>query len=135
MERITFRDLVTEIIAVRFGGRPDCRVQYENGPSVDMGNVTVPVIGYEIVYSNSEQADMAEAPFLLDEGDILITVLVKEMTGNKTAYALRDEIAELLQRRHLAGAVTQVARLLPNSHLVKGWVGYRVSVPFRHYHN
>ena len=133
-DRLMFRDAITSAVHGAFSNRTDCQVLFENGAHVDMNSSTLPVIACEIVYQSSEQADLSENPYIKDEGEILITVLVKDMTGNRLAYRLRDEAAYLLQRRPIAGAVTKVARILPNSDAVKGWVGYRTAVPFFHYH-
>ena len=134
MDRLLFRDAITERFKLKFEKRTDCRVAYENGPKVDLNTVTVPVISYEIIYENSTQADLHEQPQTLDTGSVLVNILVRDMAGNRTAYALREEVAKLLQRQHIADAVMQVGQPLPNSHAVKGWVGYRVAVPFWHYH-
>lgn len=132
--RLAFRDTVTEILHQQFSNRDDCRIMHENGHIVDLDTCTLPAIFYDIVYRTTEQADLSVNPRLKDEGEILVTVLVKELTGNRVAIQLRDEIAIALQRQELSGAITQVGRLLPNSNLVKGWTGYRVAVPFWHYH-
>ena len=134
MSRLEFRDAITERFHQKFKSRTDCVVAHENGPKVGMDTSTVPVIGYEIIYSNSEQSELSANPGTKDEGTVLVTVLVKELSGNRTAISLRDEAAVLLQRQHIAGAVLAVGKILPNSYLVKGWVGYRVAVPFWHYH-
>lgn len=134
MDRELFRDAVTTKFRDKFSKRTDCLVQYENDKHVDIGEITLPVLSYEIVYSNSEQADLNANPYIHDEGNILVTVLVREGTGTKDPIRLREECAVLLQRQYLAGAQMEVGKLLPNSHAVKGWVGYRVSVPFHHYH-
>lgn len=134
MDRELFRDAVTRKFQTKFSNRGDCQIEYENGLKIDIGEVTAPVVTYEIVYSTSLQADLSAHPLLRDEGNVLVTVLVKEGTGTKTAVRLREECATLLQRQYLAGALMAVGQLLPNSHLVKGWVGYRVSIPFQHYH-
>lgn len=133
--RLKLRDAVTEKFMNHFDGRDDCLVVYENGANVDMNHSTVPVIGFEIIYKTSEQGELAANPLLKDDGEILVTVLVKDMSGNRKAYALRDEAAELLQRQYLAGANLWVSKLLPNSYAVKGWVAYRAAVPFKHYHH
>lgn len=133
-ERLKFRDALTEKLQTAFKDRKDVRVQYENAPLVDMDTSTLPVLACEIVYRNAEQADMADVPRIRDDGEILCTVIVKEMTGNRLAIALRDEVAVLLQRQELGSARTFVGRVLPNSDLVKGWTGYRVAIPFWHYH-
>lgn len=134
MDRELFRDAVTTKFRDKFAKRQDCKVQYENEKQVDIGEITQPVIYYEIVYSNSYQADLNAEPFIKDEGNILVTILVKEGTGTKTAIRLREECAVLLQRQFLADATTAIGQMLPNSHLVKGWIGFRVSIPFQHYH-
>jgi hypothetical protein len=134
MPRLQFRDKVAEILRDAFGNRTDCRIAYENGPLTDMDGSTLPVVSCEIVYTTSEQAELAALPLLRDEGSLLITVLVKGMSGSRQAYMLRDEAATLLQRKDIEGATTSVARMLPNSNLVKGWVGYRAAIPFSHYH-
>ena len=134
MSRLAFRDAVADRFHTKFQARTDCRVAFENGPKVDMNTTTVPVIAYEIAYAESAQADLSENPRIKDEGTVLVNVMVKDMAGCRGAYTLRDEVVTLLQRQHLAGATMQVAKLLPNSHAVKGWVGYRAAVPFWHYH-
>ena len=134
MSRLKFRDAITERFHQKFKGRQDFVVAHENGPKVEMDTQTLPVIGYEIVYETSAQAELSSNLLIKDEGTVLVTVLVKDMSGNRSAIQLRDEVATLLQRQHIADAVMAVGRILPNSYLVKGWVGYRVAVPFWHYH-
>ncbi|MRN38608.1 hypothetical protein CRG49_000595 [Neisseria sp. N95_16] len=132
--RLEFRDAVARAFQGKFAKRQDIRVHHENGSNVDMNSTTVPVVAYEIVYRNSRQADLSDKPRKVDTGEILITVLVKELSGVRSAIQLRDEAAELLERSRFSGASTSMASLLPNSHAVKGWVGYRAVVPFWHYH-
>lgn len=135
MDRLAFRKDVFERLAWRFGNRDDCRVLYENGPNVDMNTSTLPVISMEISYYDSVQAEFSADPLIKDTGEILLTVLVKESSGNLKALELREELATLFQRQNLSGAMLSVAKLLPNSRLVKGWVGYRTVIPFWHYHH
>lgn len=135
MGRLAFRKDVFERLAWRFGNRDDCRVLYENGPNVDMNTSTLPVISMEISYYDSVQAEFSADPLIKDTGEILLTVLVKESSGNLKALELREELATLFQRQNLSGATLSVAKLLPNSRLVKGWVGYRTVIPFWHYHH
>ena len=133
MDRKIFRDAVTAKFRDKFSNRTDCKVQFENDKQVDMGEVTLPVIAYEIVYNDSFQADLNAQPMVLDEGNVLVTILVKEGSGTNTAIELREECAVLLQRQYLGGAQMSIGRLVPNSHLVKGWLCYRVSIHFQHY--
>lgn len=135
MDRLAFRKDVFERLAWRFGNRDDCRVLYENGPNVDMNTSTLPVISMEISYYDSVQAEFSADPLIKDTGEILLTVLVKESSGNLKALELREELTTLFQRQNLSGATLSVAKLLPNSRLVKGWVGYRTVIPFWHYHH
>lgn len=135
MDRLAFRKDVFERLAWRFGNRDDCRVLYENGPNVDMNTSTLPVISMEISYYDSVQAEFSADPLIKDTGEILLTVLVKESSGSLKALELREELATLFQRQNLSGATLSVAKLLPNSRLVKGWVGYRTVIPFWHYHH
>lgn len=132
--RLDFRDAVVERFASAFGNRQDCRAMYENGPKLDMNHLTVPVVACEIVYYGSRQAEFAENPATRDDGEILITVLVKDMGGSRAAYALRDEASGLFQRSSLGGAVLHTAAMIQNSSSVAGWVGYRAAIPFWHYH-
>ncbi|WP_274584092.1 hypothetical protein V9W64_10875 [Neisseria leonii] len=134
MNRLDFRDALTVLLRDAYRNRKDVRIHYENGPNVDMGSITVPVLSVETVYSGSFQADLSEMPRTRDNGNILITVLVRGASGSRTAVALRDEAAGLLQRKRIGGALTHTASILPNSDAVKGWVGYRAEVPFWHYH-
>nr|DAS26109.1 MAG TPA: hypothetical protein [Caudoviricetes sp.] len=135
MDRLAFRNDVFERLTWRFGNRDDCRVFYENGPNVDMNTSTLPVISMEISYIDSVQAEFSGDPLIKDVGEILLTVLVKESSGNLKALELREELTTLFQRQNLSGATLSVAKLLPNSKLVKGWVGYRTVIPFWHYHH
>ena len=132
--RLAFRDAVAERFVSVFKDRQDCRAMYENGPKLDMNRLTVPVVACEIIYHGSQQAEFAERPATRDEGEILITVLVKDMHGTRQAYSLRDEAAALFQRSNAAGAVLHTAKMLQNSSSVAGWVGYRAPIPFWHYH-
>lgn len=134
MDRLVFRDAVTELIYAHFQDRTDCRVLYENGPDIDMNTSTLPVLAYEIAYENSVQADLNRKPLIQDSGNILVTILIKSFSGNRKAVELREEAIRLLQQRELGGATLRVARLIPNSQDVKGWVGYRFTIPFWHYH-
>lgn len=134
MDRELFRDAVTLKFKNKFANRVDCKIQFENDKPVDIGEITLPVIAYELIYNTSVQADLNDKPLVLDEGNILVTILVKEGSGTKIAIRLREECAVLLQRQYLGGAQMSIGQLLPNSHLVKGWVGYRISIPFQHFH-
>lgn len=133
-DRLNFRDAVASTIHESFKSRDDVRVVHENGALVGMNQTTVPVLFYEIIYRTSGQADFSANPRRKDEGAILLTVMVKELSGVRKAISLRDEAAAVLERQNLAGGSTHMAKLLPNSNLVKGWVGYRAEVPFWHYH-
>lgn len=134
MDRELFRDAVTTKFRDKFSKRTDCLVQYENDKLIDIGKITLPVISYNIIYLDSRQADFNADPYILDEGHVLVTVLVKDSIGTLIPVRLRDECAVLMQRQYLAGAQMEIGKLLPNSYAEKGWVGYRVSVPFHHYH-
>ena len=134
MDRELFRDAVTTKFRDKFSKRTDCLVQYENDKLIDIGKITLPVISYNIIYVDSRQADFNADPYILDEGHVLVTVLVKDSIGTLIPVRLRDECAVLMQRQHLAGAQMAIGKLLPNSYAEKGWIGYRVSVPFHHYH-
>jgi len=134
MDRELFRDAVTTKFRDKFSKRTDCLVQYENDKLIDIGKITLPVISYNIIYLDSRQADFNADPYILDEGYVLVTVLVKDGIGTLIPVRLRDECAVLMQRQHLAGAQMEIGKLLPNSYAEKGWIGYRVSVPFHHYH-
>ncbi|MBI0182055.1 hypothetical protein H3V11_08900 [Snodgrassella sp. W8158] len=134
MDRELFRDAVTTKFRDKFSKRTDCLIQYENDKLIDIGKITLPVISYNIIYLDSRQADFNADPYILDEGHVLVTILVKDSVGTLIPVRLRDECAVLLQRQHLAGAQMEIGKLLPNSYAEKGWVGYRVSVPFHHYH-
>lgn len=134
MGSLAFRDAVVSKLVKWADGRQDFRLYLENGPKTDMDTEEMPVVAVQIVYSGSEQADLNAQPMIRDDGSILVTVLVKDMTGMRTGYLLRDEVAELLQRQSLGGATTRVGRKLPNSDLVKGWTGYRLAVPFWHFY-
>lgn len=134
MGSLAFRDAVVSKLVGWAEGRTDFRLYLENGPKVDMDTEELPVVAVQIVYAGSEQADLNADPLLRDDGAILVTVLVKDMTGMRTGYRLRDEAASLLQRQNLGGATTRIGRKLPNSDLVKGWTGYRVAVPFWHFY-
>lgn len=134
MDRELFRDAVTTKFRDKFSKRTDCLVQYENDKLIDIGKITLPVISYNIIYLDSRQADFNADPYILDDGHVLVTVLVKDSIGTLIPVRLRDECAVLMQRQHLAGAQMAIGKLLPNSYAEKGWIGYRVSVPFHHYH-
>ena len=134
MGSLTFRDAVVSKLVGWSRNRKDFRLYMENGPNVDLDREEIPVVSVEIVYSNSEQADLHENPMTRDDGVILVTVLIKQMTGMRTGYALREEVSRLLQRQDLGGATTRIGRKLPNTAEVKGWVGYRVAIPFWHYY-
>ena len=134
MDRELFRDAVTTKFRDKFSKRTDCLVQYENDKLIDIGKITLPVISYNIIYVDSRQADFNADPYILDEGHVLVTVLVKDSIGTLIPVRLSDECAVLMQRQHLAGAKMAIGKLLPNSYAEKGWIGYRVSVPFHHYH-
>ena len=134
MDRELFRDAVTTKFRDKFSKRTDCLVQYENDKLIDIGKITLPVISYNIIYLDSRQADFNADPYILDEGHVLVTVLVKDSIGTLIPGRLRDECAVLMQRQYLAGAQMEIGKLLPNSYAEKGWIGYRVSVPFHHYH-
>lgn len=134
MGSLTFRDAVITRLVNWSRSRQDFRLYLENGPTVDLDRDERPVVSAEISYTNSEQADLNAQPMIRDEGSILVTVMVKQMTGMRTGYQLREEVANLLQRQDLGGATTQVGRKLPNTGEIKGWVGYRVAIPFWHYY-
>lgn len=134
MSALNFRDRLVEILTVWSSSRTDFRLYIENGPNVDMETDERPVVAVEIGYTKSEQADLHAQPMTYDEGIILITVLVKELTGMRTGYALRQEVSQLLQRRNIAGAVLQTASKVPNTEEVRGWIGYRVQIPFFQYY-
>lgn len=134
MGSLLFRDALFKEIAEWSHDRKDFRLLVENGPKVDMNQDETPIVRVEIIYSNSEQADLHVNPFIKDEGSVLITVLVRAMNGMRKAYALRDELDELLRRKDFGGAVTAVGRKISNTAEIKGWVGYRLAVPFRHYY-
>lgn len=134
MGSLAFRDAVVTALVGWAKGRSDCRLYLENGAEVDIDTDETPVVSVEIHYTGSEQADLNARPMTRDDGSILITILVRQMTGMRTAYGLREELAALLQRNDFGGARTHTARKLPNTAEVKGWVGYRLAVPFWHYH-
>lgn len=131
---LAFRDALVQRLVEWSYGRQDFRLYMENGANVDLDKDTRPVVAVEIHYNTSLQADLHEQPLQRDDGTVLVTVLVKELSGMRVAYQLRDEVAKLLQRQEFGGARLMVGERLPNSDALKGWVGYRIAFPFQHYY-
>ena len=133
MSSLDFRNAVVSSVVEWAKGREDFKVMLENGKTLDFETDESPKVSVEIVYQGSEQSELAVEPFMKDYGDILVTVIVRTFSGVTKAYTLRDELAALLQRKHLGGATTMIAQRIPNNTELKGWTAFRLAVPFTHY--
>lgn len=130
MDVLDFRTEVMSTFVSAFSGDTSLRLEFENGKNVDTDNSTLPIVRMDIRFDYAEQRDISDRPWVTDYGNLLFSFATTEGSGTIKMNQVMKVLQGTFERKYFAWGRTYIGSRAKAVEGKKGWVVYRISVPF-----